>query len=575
MRHRILTTPVSSNLSLVAVRDRSRQIGELFGLDNLQRTRFVTAVSEITRNAVQFAGGGTLTFFVGDATGAHETQCVVAQISDKGPGIANLDRLLLDSNPRPGDTGVGIPGSRRMADGFFIQSDPGNGTTVTLEMFLPRGTAPLSMRKLGQLIDQLTQRRPQSAVEELEQQNREMLITLEELRRKKTELEEADARKNEFLAMLAHELRNPLAAISLSLELEGRAEANMPEQTLAVIGRQTAQLSRMVDDLLDVSRLTRGKVELQTEVVRIDTLIDGGVEMAAPELRRRGHAVQISYPAEPVLVRVDIARLKQVFNNIIHNAARYTSQPDTIAITVTNDASEVSVAVTDRGIGIDAAMLPRVFDLFAQAATGIGRHDAGLGIGLTVVQRLVQDHGGSVIAQSEGAGKGTRIVVTLPVVHEPVHEPVHELVHELVHEPVHEPVARDQVHGAKPSAANAEHKILVVDDNRDSANALAALLELHGHQCMIAYDGAEALSAARTFAATVGIVDLGLPDMPGFEVAKALRARPGVMPLTLVALSGYSSTEFRREAFDAGFNHYFAKPVPIDELLGYLAQKCT
>jgi signal transduction histidine kinase len=554
MRHRILATPVSSNLSLVAVRDRSRQIGELFGLDNLQRTRFITAVSEIARNAVQFGGGGMLTFFVGDATDAEDTQCVVAQISDKGPGIANLDALMLDVGNRPGGTGLGIPGSRRMTDGFFVQSQPGKGTTVVLEMFLPRGTARLSVRTLGELVDQLTLRKPQTPVEELEQQNREMLLALEELRRKRAELEEADVRKNEFLAMLAHELRNPLAAISLSLELEARASAEnrQPERTFEVIGRQTAQLSRMVEDLLDVSRLTRGKVELHTEVVSIETLIDGGIEMASAEIRRRGHTVQVDYPTVPVFVRVDIARLKQVFTNIIHNAARYTSQPDAISVSVAIVGGEVNVTVADRGIGIDAAMLPRVFDLFAQAAGGIGRQDAGLGIGLTVVQRLVQDHGGSVKAHSEGVGRGSRITVTLPVVHEEIVDVVPDVL-------------------AEEPGVSIEHKILVVDDNRDSADALAALLGLHGHTCMVAYDGTSALKAAETFAATVGIVDLGLPDIPGFDVAKALLARHEPITPRLIALSGYSTDAFRSEAAEAGFSHFFAKPVAIEELLGYLA----
>jgi anti-sigma regulatory factor (Ser/Thr protein kinase) len=241
MLHRILSTPISSNLSLVAIRDRSRQVGELFGLDNLQRTRFITAISEIARNAVQFAGGGTLTFLVGDASEAIDTQCVVAQISDKGPGIANVERLLNDSSHRADDVGVGIPGSRRMADGFFIKSEPGVGTTVTLEMFLPRDAARLTASQLSERVDQLTLRKAQTPVEELEKQNRDMLLALEELRRKRTELEEADARKNEFLAMLAHELRNPLAAITLSLEVarrngEQREEAR--EKTYAVIGRQ-------------------------------------------------------------------------------------------------------------------------------------------------------------------------------------------------------------------------------------------------------------------------------------------------------------------------------------------------
>lgn len=554
MRHRILATPVNSNLSLVAVRDRSRQIGELFGLDNLQRTRFITAVSEIARNAVQFAGGGVLTFFVGDATEAIDTQCVVAQISDKGPGIANLDAVMLEAGQRPGEHGVGISGSRRMADGFFIQSQAGEGTTITLEIFLPRGTPRLTVRELGSLVEQLTRRRPQSPVEELEQQNREMLLALEELRRKRSELEDADLRKNEFLAMLAHELRNPLAAISLALELESRTAERRPEHTFAVIGRQTAQLSRMVEDLLDVSRLTRGKVELHTEVVRLDTLIDGGVEMAGAEIRRRGHKVEIAYPAEPVSVRVDVARFKQVFNNIVHNAARYTSQPDTIEISVTSSGNEVSVVIKDRGIGIDPAMLPRVFDLFAQAGTGIGRQDAGLGIGLTVVQRLVQDHGGSVQAHSEGVGKGTQIVIMLPVVHE-------ELV---VTEP--ELVADRTVMGAG-------HKILLVDDNRDSADALAALLGMYGHQCRVAYDGRSAIEVAEAFEPTIGVVDLGLPDMPGFDVAKALLARHGAEQLALVALSGYSAASYQVDAQAAGFTRFFVKPVVIEELIEYLASR--
>ncbi|SDQ59772.1 histidine kinase [Paraburkholderia fungorum] len=549
MRHRILSTPISTNLSLVAIRDRSRQIGELFGLDNVQRTRFITAVSEIARNAVQFAGGGTLTFLVGDATDADETQCVIAQISDNGPGIANVDELLRDHQGRTGEVGVGIPGSQRMTDGFFIHSEPGKGTTVTLEIFLPRGTARLSGRELSSRVEQLTRRKPQTPVEELEQQNREMLLTLEELRRKKAELEDADLRKNEFLAMLAHELRNPLAAISLSLELAERTVAESREQTFAVIARQTAQLSRMVNDLLDVSRITRGKVELQTEVASVTALIDGGIEMSLAEIERRGHRVRVEYPPEILSVRVDIARLKQVFNNIIHNAARYTKQPDVIDIRATRVGDDVQVTVSDRGVGIDPAMLPRVFDLFAQGATSIGRQDAGLGIGLTVVQRLVRDHGGSVAAYSDGIGMGSRIVVTLPIVDEEVVE---------------------ATPAAPQSEGNGEHRVLIVDDNKDSADSLAALLEIHGYECAVAYDGRSALSTAETFNPSVAVVDLGLPDMPGFDVAIALRQVRASTHLTLVALSGYSSDDYRNNAAQAGFDHYFAKPLLIDDFLAFL-----
>jgi CheY-like chemotaxis protein len=207
------------------------------------------------------------------------------------------------------------------------------------------------------------------------------------------------------------------------------------------------------------------------------------------------------------------------------------------------------VAVTDRGVGIDAAMLPRVFDLFAQASTSIGRQDAGLGIGLTVVQRLVRDHGGSVAAFSDGVGTGCRIVVTLPIVEEEV--------------PQEAPPASYRI-------GTGEHKVLVVDDNKDSADALAALLELHGYQCAVAYDGASAIALAETFNPAVVVVDLGLPDMPGFDVAIALRRKLGATPLTLVALSGYSTSDYRSNASQAGFDHYFAKPLPIGEFLTFV-----
>jgi len=552
MLHRILSTPISSNLSLVAIRDRSRQVGELFGLDNLQRTRFITGISEIARNAVQFAGGGTLTFLVGDASAAINMQCVVAQISDKGPGIENLDELLADVSLGGRSTNIGIPGSRRMVDGFFITSQAGQGTTVSLEMFLPRDTPRLTTAQLGGLVEQLTRRKAQTPVEELERQNRDMLLALEALRRNKAELEDADARKNEFLAMLAHELRNPLSAISLSLELMQRSAEPMSDiqaRTFAVVGRQTRHLSHMVNDLLDVSRVTRGKVELKTEIVCIDTLIDGAVEMTAAETTRHGHRVLVDCPSESILVRVDPGRLKQVFSNIIHNAARYTSQPDEIRVSVSADDSNVRVSISDRGIGIDASMLPRVFDLFAQASMGLGREDSGLGIGLTVVQRLVRDHGGSVTVESLGIGRGSTFVVELPRVHNAAPEVLETVVDE---------------------SSGYAQRILLVDDNQDSLQALEALLVMDGHACHIAVDGKTALSPELAFSPTVAVIDIGLPDMSGFDVAANLRERFASSPLTLIALSGYATAEFHKEAIEAGFDYYFAKPMPIDKIFDLL-----
>lgn len=552
MLHRILSTPISSNLSLVAIRDRSRQVGELFGLDNLQRTRFITAISEIARNAVQFAGGGTLTFLVGDASEAISMQCVVAQISDKGPGIDNLAALLAETNKGEKTGSIGIPGSRRMTDGFFITSQPGQGTTVSLEMFLPRDTPRLTTGQLNGLVEQLTRRKAQTPIEELERQNRDMLLALEELRRNKAELEDADARKNEFLAMLAHELRNPLSAISFSLEVLGRSTepmADIQTKTFAVVGRQAQHLAHMVNDLLDVSRLTRGKVELKTEIVRIDTLIDGAVEMTAAETSRYGHRVLVEYPAEPLMVRVDPGRLKQVFSNIIHNAARYTSQSDEIRIAVTADNDYVKVRIIDRGIGIDASMMPRVFDLFAQAARNLGRQESGLGIGLTVVQRLVRDHGGSVTAESAGIGQGSAFTVELPRVHASLPEASEAPV--------------DQ-------SARSPQRILLVDDNEDSLRSLETLLLMEGHDCRTAPDGKTALFLNTTFSPTVAVVDIGLPDMTGFDVAVSIRDRLDKNPLTLIALSGYATAEFHKEAIEAGFDYYFAKPVPINKLLELL-----
>ncbi|MCY0389388.1 ATP-binding protein [Robbsia sp. Bb-Pol-6] len=554
MLHRILSTRINSSLSFVTLRDRSRQVGELFGLDNLQRTRFITAVSEISRNAVQFAGGGTVTFFSGAASDAPAQQCVVAEISDEGPGIPDLERLLAGSPSGTGKPALGIAGSRRMVDGFSIRSSPGAGTTVTLEMLLPRDTPQLTTARLNTLVDQLTRRKTQTPVEELEQQNREMLVTLEELRSRKLDLEEADLRKNEFLAMLAHELRNPLAAISLSLELISRKAAPTADETRsahAVIGRQTAQLSRMVNDLLDVSRLTRGKVELHREIADVNGLVDTAIEMTRAEIARRGHTVRVQHAPQPVLVDVDVARIRQVLNNIIHNAARYTANADEIRVGVTQDETHVHIEVADRGIGIAVDLQPRIFDLFAQGDTSISRQDAGLGIGLTVVRRLLDDHGGAVRVFSDGHDRGSRFVVTLPI-------------------------ARGAALAPPAQAASTPdgrlQPVLVVDDNQDSADALEALLDMSGYVCRSAYDGGTALTYSETFRPRVGIIDIGLPDMTGFELAAELRRRFPGDGLTLIALSGYSSADVRQEAMDAGFTHYFSKPLPLDQLLVLLAE---
>ena len=550
MRHQILTTVITSNLSLVSVRDRARQIGELFDLDNLQRTRFITAISELVRNAIQHAGGGLLKFYVGDAKSSPASgpvlQCVIAEVSDKGPGMTGFSLSQADESSQT-NSGIGIAGSRRLVDGFFIESVLGQGTTVTVEMLLPKRTQRISIAELNRLTDQLTRRKAQTPFEELELQNRDMLLMLEELRQRKTDLEVADERKNEFLAMLAHELRNPLGAISLAIEACKRTPSL---ETLEIINRQTVHLTRMVGDLLDVSRLTRGKVDLQTEVVSLSALLDGAIEMTQLEVEKRGHRIVIGEFDPHIKLRADAARIKQVFSNILHNAARYSPSPGDIIIHVRLQDQQVEIEFEDHGIGIEANLLSRVFDLFAQGQSGIQRQESGLGIGLTVVQRLVLDHGGSINVYSEGLGRGSRFVVCLPTVDEPLSVAALPL---------------------SAVANSGSHKILLIDDNRDSAAALSQILEIEGAQCREAYTGANALALFETFRADICVVDIGLPDMTGFDVARQLRTRQGEAPLMLVALSGYASQEIKEEASDAGFDYYFSKPLPLGDLLALIS----
>lgn len=552
MRHRIVSVQIASILSLVSIRDRSRQIAELFGLEEIQRTRFTTAISEIARNAIQYAKGGTLTFFVGDATRQTGMQCVSAEINDTGPGM-DSDAVMGNARyARSTSSGVGIPGTRRLVDDFSIESVIGEGTRVRIEMYLPRDLPVFSVAQINDIVAQMARKKPQTPIEAIEQQNHEMLRTLDELRASKAELEAADDRKNEFLAMLAHELRNPLAAISLALELG--AKTGNAQDTFAVIGRQTTHLTRMVADLLDVSRVTRGKVDLRTEVADLNVILAGAIEMTHPEFENRGHKVRFTPTLAPVIVRADVARMKQVFGNILHNAARYTPQPDTITVTLTERDSAAIVTVEDNGIGITPQMLPRVFELFAQEFNGVGRQDAGLGIGLTLVQRLVSDHSGAVSAYSAGTGKGSRFTVELPIVNEKMPK-----------------VEMPESVPPLPTGLT----VMLVDDNQDAVNAMAALLELEGCTCLTAFDGRSALALSAKHAAQVYIIDIGLPDMTGFDLSSALRRVSSTdanapTRATHIALSGYSSKEFHVKADEVGFDHYFSKPLPIDGLLSIL-----
>lgn len=547
MQNLVLTLKLQSDHTLVSLRDRTRQFGEVFGLESLQRTRLTTAVSEIGRNALQHANGAVVNFLVGEIATRKGADAVIVQVIDRGPGVAAPHFVGRGSQPPGGPQHGGIQGSRRLVDGFWMESGS-EGTMVVLEMLLPREAQRLTEPLVAQRIEQLIRRRPQSPREELELQNREMLHTLEELRRRQRDLELADERKNEFVAMLAHELRNPLAAITMALELMRRKQVLSADEIgryRETIGRQTGQLTRLVNDLMDVSRVTRGKIELERKVVDMNALVAHAVEMTRAFIDAKQHSLTVRTPAVPMWVDVDEVRMKQVISNLLHNAARYTPASGVLRITVSANDHSVAVSVSDNGMGIDSAMIPKVFDLFIQGDSTLAREDSGLGIGLTIVQRLVREHGGSVSVTSEGLNRGSDFVLMLPLVAEPA-----------------------SPEGRLPEAASqvARRRLLLVDDNRDALLATKELLELSGCECAAAFDGASGLALALDWKPEVAILDIGLPLIDGLALAQRLRAELGDK-VTLVALSGYSAPVMQERALASGFDHYLIKPVDVSALM--------
>lgn len=418
MRHRLVSVKIGSH-SLTVVRERTRQVGELFGLETLQRTRLVTAVSEIARNTAQYAGEGTLTFLF-DTQSVHcSGQSLVAEIADKGPGIPNLQLVSQGLQHDKALSGVtGIVGARRLVDHMVLRTPEDGGTIVTMEMALPRSLKMLTVQEITSRVDELVTRKPRSAMEELEQQNREMLQALEETRRKHLVLQQADLRKNEFLAILAHELRNPLATLNMTLAILRRKANITPEELVQrseVMTRQITHLVRLVDDLTDVTRVDKGKVELQEAPVELNSLVKDALEMTAAAIDARRHAVVFRPSHEDLWVHGDGSRLLQVVGNVLHNAAKYTPEQGRIEVKLRTIGTRALIEVKDNGAGIDAEMLPQVFGMFVQARSRSTDEQAGLGVGLTLADRLVRDHGGTISVTSEGLGRGSEFTITLPL----------------------------------------------------------------------------------------------------------------------------------------------------------------
>ena len=371
------------------------------------------------------------------------------------------------------------------------------------------------------------------------------------------ELRDNDRRKDEFLAMLAHELRNPLAAIDGAVHV---ADASGTAEGLAwareVIGRQTKQLARLIDDLLDVSRINRGKIQLRKEPLDLAEAVAQAAEVVRPQVEARRHALTLDLAPGPLPVEADPSRLEQVLVNLLTNAVKYTPDGGRIGVTGRREGGEVVVEVVDNGVGLTPEMLPRIFDAFTQAEQTIDRSQGGLGIGLTLVRRLVTMHGGEIAARSEGPGRGSTFTVRLPATDRDI------------------PPRRDA--GPSPhDALRVRPRLLVVDDNADTARAMARLLGAEGFEVRVAHDGRDAIEAARAHRPDAILLDIGLPGKDGYEVAREVRGDPILADATLIAISGYGQDEARRRAVDAGFDHHLVKPVDYAALYVLLEAVAT
>jgi signal transduction histidine kinase len=377
-------------------------------------------------------------------------------------------------------------------------------------------------------------------------------LDITERRQAEDELRQADQRKDEFLAMLAHELRNPLAAISNAIRLNQTPDLPPEERQWIeqMLRRQTDQLGHLIDDLLDVARITTSKISLHKEALSLPDLAHRTLDTLRPQLLRSRHDLILDFPAEPVWVDADPSRLEQVLVNLITNAIKYTKDQGQIWLRISREGNEAVIAVRDTGIGIAAEMLPRIFDLFAQAEQGLDRSRGGLGIGLTLVRRIVELHGGTVTVASPGVGMGSEFTVRLPAI---------------------EPPQGETSGRAAESPRTRGQRILVVDDNRDAAITLSLLLKASGHETAMAYNAQKAIELASTFKPQIALLDIGLPGMNGLELASLLRqANPDIF---LVAVSGYGQAEDRARTKAAGFDEHFVKPVRLDDLLEVLASR--
>jgi signal transduction histidine kinase/ActR/RegA family two-component response regulator len=384
-----------------------------------------------------------------------------------------------------------------------------------------------------------------------------VLVDISDRKRAEDALKEADRSKNEFLATLAHELRNPLAPIRAAVKILQLKAKPTPESqsALDVIDRQTRQMTRLIDDLLDIARITSNKLELRRERIELRDVLNAAVETSKPVIEQRGHELLIDPPDGAIYLDGDLVRLAQVVSNLLNNAAKYTERGGRIWLTAEKKDGNAVVTVRDTGIGITSEVLPRIFEMFTQADSSANGSPGGLGIGLTLVRRLVQLHGGTITVHSGGRGKGSEFIIGLPMFAQQLPAEV-------------QPVKAIQAASAEKSAPL---RILVVDDNQDSADSLGLLMELVGNKVKVVHDGQTAVEVANGFQPHVVLLDIGLPTINGYEVARKIREQPWGKHAVMVAVTGWGEDVDRQRSKEAGFDHHLVKPIDLDALTALLA----
>lgn len=512
--------------------------------------------SDLARRTARRLGADDLLLLVRDPeVGALLPAAGLQQTLDGGPAWRSLLARCASPGRHTGEVDL-PPGTRRSAlavvcDGLAAVLVGGSrieAEVCTLERLLPLLAATLIAEQRA-----VAARAEAAAAVEEVQRAHALASALEKARaessRLNSELREEHRHKDHFLAMLAHELRNPLAPLVSSIELLRRRALDPAarERQIEAMARQVGLLSRLVEDLLDVSRVSRGRIELRRERLPVRDVVADAVESSRSLIEARHHRLDVSLPDEPLPIDADRFRLTQVFSNLLHNAAKYTDPGGRLAISVEGEEETAVVRFTDDGVGIAADLLPRIFDLFAQAPVSLDRAQGGLGIGLTLVRALVELHGGSVAAESGGPGRGSTFTVRLPLA------AAGEAAAPLPAPP-------------RDDAATPALRVLVVDDNEDAADSVRELLTiLLGHHAEVAYSGAVALQIAPDLDPDLLLLDIGLPEMDGYELARRLRrmVRPDAW---FVALTGYGSDEDRRRSREAGFDEHVVKPLMLDEL---------